>query len=284
MKQHLILRLEAPLMAFGGETIDNLGVIRRFPAASMLTGLLANALGWRRVESQKHQELQDRLVFAARIDREPAGGGRLTDYQTVKMGDSVDLFVRSGHWVVGWTTRGTPDERAGQLGSVGSGPFTHQRWRDYHNDMRVTVALRLEPANLSPTLEELAVALRQPARPLFIGRKPCLPSAPLLASEWGPWAEGDTALTVLRNCALSDEDVEFHQSRQGGRTTDVALLWPDGEGDGETPPSRTYMITDERNWATSGLHGGGRLIHEASLARDRFGLADRMEAGKEAYE
>ena len=45
--QHMILALEAPLMAFGGETVDNYGVVRSFPAASMLTGLLANALGWR---------------------------------------------------------------------------------------------------------------------------------------------------------------------------------------------------------------------------------------------
>ena len=52
---HLILNLESPLMAFGGETIDNLGVIRWFPAASMLTGLLANALGWRRVDRELHQ-------------------------------------------------------------------------------------------------------------------------------------------------------------------------------------------------------------------------------------
>ena len=48
--RHLVLRLEAPLMAFGGETIDNLGIIRPFPAASMITGLFANALGWRRVD------------------------------------------------------------------------------------------------------------------------------------------------------------------------------------------------------------------------------------------
>ena len=54
--RHLILRLEAPLMAFGGETIDNYGVIRRFPSASMLTGLLANALGLRRTQAQDHQE------------------------------------------------------------------------------------------------------------------------------------------------------------------------------------------------------------------------------------
>ena len=99
--RHLILNLEAPLMAFGGETIDNLGVIRSFPAASMLTGLFANALGWRRVERERHQQLQDRIVFAARIDREPAGGVRMTDFQTVKMGDTVDLFVPSDHWVVG---------------------------------------------------------------------------------------------------------------------------------------------------------------------------------------
>ena len=88
MARHLILNLEAPLMSFGGETIDNLGVIRPFPAVSMLTGLLANALGWRRVERQRHQDLQDRLIFAARIDREPHGGLRMTDFQTAKLGAS----------------------------------------------------------------------------------------------------------------------------------------------------------------------------------------------------
>ena len=45
--------------------------------------------------------------------------------------------------------------------------------------MRVTVALRLEPDGEEPTLDDLAQALQEPARPLFIGRKPCLPSTPL---------------------------------------------------------------------------------------------------------
>ena len=94
--QHLIMRLEAPLMSFGGETIDNLGVIRRFPSASMLTGLLANALGWRRIEAQRHQDLQARLVFAARIDREPAGELRMTDFQSAAINNTEQ----------GWTTRG----------------------------------------------------------------------------------------------------------------------------------------------------------------------------------
>lgn len=259
--RHLILNLESPLMSFGGETIDNLGVVRPFPAVSMLTGLFANALGWRRVERERHQRLQDRIVFAARIDREPAGGVRMTDYQTVKMGDTVDLFARSGHWVVGWTTRGMPDERAGALGAAGSGPFTHQRWRDYYADMRVTVALRLEPAEDGdePTLDELAAALREPKRPLFIGRKPCLPSAPL----FGGFVEGDTALAALLDWPLADDLTDGQPMR---------LQWAvnDGQADDRVRVSRPdFMLTDQRNWV-SGLHGGGRWVCEGTIDRSKL--------------
>ena len=259
--EHLILRLEAPLMAFGGEIIDNLGVIRRFPSASMLTGLLANALGWRRVETRRHQELQDRLVFAARIDREPAWGGRLTDFQTARLGASDR----------GWTTRGVPEGRAG-------GPNTHLaphlRFRDYHADMRVTVALRLEPGEQTPTLSDLAEALVRPARPLFIGRKPCLPSAPLLDCRLDELPQGDTALAVLRAWPLANgDDGSTRPGLRRDRSGPVTLLWPEGEGDGETVPSHSYTLTDQRNWDTSGLHGGGRLVHEASRPRESFGTA-----------
>ena len=256
--RHLIINLESPLLAFGGETIDNLGVIRPFPAASMLTGLFANALGWRRVERERHQRLQDRLVFAARIDREPAGGVRMTDYQTVKLADTVDLYVQGSRWVIGWTTRGAPETRAGALGAAGSGPFTHQRWRDYYADMRVTVALRLRPDDDSPTLDELAAALDEPMRPLFIGRKPCLPSAPLYAG----FAEGDTALAAL----LSVPPAEPARGQE-----DIRLLWPEGEGAGSESVRlvRDYMITDQRNWI-SGLHGGGRWVCEGSVDRSEL--------------
>ena len=248
-------------MAFGGETIDNYGVIRWFPSASMLTGLLANALGWRRTEAERHQQLQDRLVFAARIDREPAGGVKMTDYQTVQVGDSVDLFVQDGGWVIGWTTRGTPDKRAGALGAVGSGPFTHQRWRDYFADMRVTVALRLEPDSDAPTLDYVAEALQEPARPLFIGRKPCLPSAPLLAASRDRWfEEGNAALEALLKAPLE-------KAAETASTT--RLLWPEGEGMEDIDPTRRYMLTDQRNWV-SGLHGGGRSVCEGVIEREKF--------------
>ena len=241
--RHLILNLEAPLMAFGGETIDNHGVIRWFPASSMLTGLLANALGWRRIESDRHQELQNRLVFAARIDREPAGGARVRDFQTAQLG-ATDK---------GWTTWGRPEGRTGGKDTYDA---PHLRYRDYFADMRVTVALRLNPEEGTPTLGELAAGLQEPARPLFIGRKPCLPSAPLFAG----FGEADSALKALLATPLADKQDDGEPLR---------LLWPDDEGVDCVSSNRNYMLTDERNWV-SGLHGGGRLVHEGSHPQGRF--------------
>ena len=241
--RHLILNLESPLMAFGGETIDNYGVIRWFPSASMLTGLLANALGWRRVDRERHQRLQDRLVFAARIDREPAGGVRMRDFQTAQLGASD----------MGWTTRGQPEGRTGGPNTYNS---PHLRYRDYFADMRVTVALRLDPAADSPTLDDLASALREPARPLFIGRKPCIPSSPLVGDK--DIVEGDTALH-----ALLDRPIDLETDDP------VRLLWPAREGVKSVRVDRSYMLTDQRNWV-SGLHGGGRLVCEGTSPRKCF--------------
>ena len=253
--RHLIMHLESPLMAFGGETIDNLGVIRRFPSASMLTGLLANALGWRRIERERHQRLQDRLVFAARIDREPAGGVRMTDFQTAQLGANDK----------GWTTRGAPDERAGGANTYNA---PHLRYRDYFADMRVTVALRLEPDGDEPTLDDLAQALQEPARPLFIGRKPCLPSTPLYQET----IDAASTLTALVTVAIDPE---------GNPQGTVRVAWPDGEGDDDIRPHNTYMLTDQRNWV-SGLHGGGRLVHEGNHPRSGFsGSRDKLASAED---
>ncbi len=245
--RHLIMSLEAPLMAFGGEIIDNYGVIRWFPSTSMLTGLLANALGWRRIERERHQRLQDRLIFAARIDREPATGVRLTDFQTAQLSGNDQV----------WTTRGVPEGRAGGAATYDA---PHLRYRDYFADMRTSVALRLEPAEEPPTLDNLAVALQEPARPLFIGRKPCLPSGFLFDG----FVQGDTALAALLATPLS-ADAQYLDS--------IRTLWPDREGRAEITPSRSYMLTDQRNW-TSGLHGGGRLVCEGAIEHSRFSTAE----------
>ena len=249
--RHLILNLESPLMAFGGETIDNYGVIRWFPAASMLTGLLANALGWRRVERERHQRLQDGLVFAARIDREPQGGSSMQDFQSA----AINNTERS------WTTRGYPEGRGG-------GTYqNHLRYRDYFADMRVTIALRLEPEAEGPTLDELADALQVPARPLFIGRKPCLPSASLFAG----FEEGDSVLDALLKAPLT---------APGEAPESIRLMWPVSDGPASSAHvriDRRSLLTDQRNWV-SGLHGGGRSVCEGIVSRDGFSTLAKQEA------
>ncbi len=230
--QWMRLRLRAPLGAFGGESIDAHGVIRDFPSLSMLTGLLANALGWTRTMRAEHQSLQERIVFGAVWERD-VGLSRMTDYQTAQLGWNDQA----------WTTRGVPGGRAGGQGTYAG---AHQRWRDYHMDLQMAVVLRLEPADASPSLEDLATALLRPARPLFIGRKSCLPSRPIFDG----WIEDATDIrAALRDVAAAD-------------VSPLRACWPESEGNDGA--NRTTDVTDERNWL-SGLHGGSRRVCEGRI-------------------
>lgn len=229
-RRHLILRLASPLVAFGGETIDNFGVVRDFPALSMLTGLVANALGWDRSETARHDRLQERLRIGTRLERP---GSRLTDFQTAQLGASDK----------GWTTWGTPEERRGGAASYDS---PHLRYRDYHADLVACVVLRLEPADESPTLDDIAAALDRPQRPLFLGRKPCLPTGRLMAG----WVTADTVLEALQQLPLPHG------------TQAVRAQWPDGEG--LLTGDRMLDLCDERQWR-SGLHGGWRPVREGMI-------------------
>ena len=242
---HMIIRLEAPLVSFGGEAVDNLGVTRRFPAKSMITGMIANSLGWRRIDTRAHQALQEAIVFAARIDREPASGAALTDYQSVQM----------EHTDKGWTTKGQPQTRAGSKATYESG--SHRRFRDYYEDMSVTVALRLDDGTMLPSLEELAYALQKPARPIFIGRKTCLPSTQVFESLT---EDAETCLRALLITPLRCEEEAPPM---------VDVLWPDGESIPEVKASRSYLLTDQRDWRSK-LHGGGRVVHEGSIEKNLF--------------
>ena len=232
----IVLRLEAPLIAFGGVTIDQIGVTRDFPAASMLTGLIANALGWERTNWQAHQALQDRLVFAARRERESASG-ILTDMQNAR------LDVNSQ----GWTTYGKPEGRRGGRDTFDS---PHRRSRDYHADLSACVVLRLKPADEAPDLDAVFSALQRPVRPLFLGRKPCLPSLPILAGEL---IAASAYQALERIPPLEKASRKLH------------ALWPVHEGpeDGECV-HRVVVLEDLRNWKT-GLHGGSRMVVEGTV-------------------
>ena len=264
--EHLLMHLESPAMSFGGIAVDNRWNTDQFPGAALLTGLLGNALGWEWSQSRLLQNLQNRLVFAARIDREPTGAAPLTDFQTAYL----------NHNDRAWTTRGRPEGRAGSAATYRS---PNLRFRQYYADMSVMVALRLSGTSMQDaagpvTLSRLSEALQYPARPLFIGRKPFIPSVRIFAG----FAEGDTALAALlsvpaRNGAanaatdLRDRDGDPEPDGDGNgngnapQTQRVRLTWPPGEGCPDIKPVRTRDAADLKNWDLY-IHGGRRQLHE----------------------
>ncbi|SIR19070.1 CRISPR-associated protein, Cas5e family [Rhizobium sp. RU20A] len=256
-RRWLILEIEAPLIAFGGVAIDHVGVTRDFPAASMLTGLFANALGWQRTDCDRHQALQDRLIFAARLDRE-SPTGLLTDMQNAQL-DKKDR---------GWTTWGIVEGRDGA--SYGA---PHRRRRDYHMDARVVMAVTLAPPagdhgeGATPDLDTLATALHRPARPLFIGRKTCLPSRPLLPARREDWfVEAPDAYEALARVPWpASPAIRVSSKRTAAASETPAPLrafWPLGEGpDDGAAVHHIHDLPDLRNWR-SGLHGGARPVVE----------------------
>jgi CRISPR system Cascade subunit CasD len=249
MMPHLILRLDAPLMSFGGVTVDNYGRTDAFPATSLVTGLIANALGYDRTEGDRLDALQARIVHAARLDR---AGWPLMDYQTVALSKDDE----------GWTTRGVPEGRGG-----GSAEGTHIRERDYWADRIMTLALRLVPASDdpdAPNLDHIAAALAEPVRPLFIGRKPCLPFSCLLIGK----TDAPSTVAALETYPLAEgfDDTPLH-----------VAWWPQIEAHPPQEGSRVIAVNGCRNWR-SGVHGGEQVWIEGRVAAPQPKKPDGVQA------
>ena len=219
--QCLILRLAGPLMSFGDTAIDETRPTRRLPGRSLLTGLIGNALGYEHADTDRLARLQERLRFAARLDRE---GVSIIDFQTAELSKQDPL----------WTTRSVRAERHGGDGTY-SGPAL--RYRHFRADSRVTVAMTLVPENEEPVPEAVADALRFPERPIFVGRKSCLPAGRILHAS----VEAKSLVEAL-NTVLGDGLIET-------------------EDDVSEPAGRPITVADRRDWAF-GFHTGSSQRRE----------------------
>jgi CRISPR system Cascade subunit CasD len=150
----------------------------------------------------------------------------------------------------GWTSHGRMEGRAGGDGTYDS---PHIRYRDLLADAVVIVAFRLDPADEAPTLGEIETALAQPERPLFLGRKPFVPSSPLLPPEFRL-----DAPTIAKALALG-------VARLAVGSAPCRAQWPMGEGPEEE--ARRVTLTDERSWV-AGVHGGTRDVWEGFVRGD----------------
>lgn len=232
----LRLRFDAPLMSFGGVLVDQHGITDRFPGTSLLSGLFANAIGYRHQDAEQIETLQTRIEYAARWDVEPE---KLVDYHTVDLGQPKMCEP-------GWTTRGKPEHRAGGDAAFG----THQRYRHYWANGVLSVAVALS-GDSTPNLAQVARAIQRPARPLFLGRKTCLPAAPLFLDL----IAAPDVLTALRSLPRASRPGRSTQGR-------MEACWPIRLG--LTATSRVVPIYDHRDWRNQ-VHAGRRMRVEGLL-------------------
>lgn len=237
----LILRFDAPMVSFGSVIVDQHGFTDFFPGVSMFTGMIGNSLGWHHSDFEQLQELQNRIDLAARWDVRPK---RVIDYHTVDLGSPKMCQP-------GWTTRGEIEHRAGGPGAKYG---THQRYRHYLTDGLMTVALGLT-AEGDPDLDAIREAFERPARPLFLGRKTCLPARPLL-DPVNPIVAGQDLLSIMETVPVWD--------RYGVPERISGASWVCWTPSEEERSGKSRLVYDLRDWRNQ-LPAGSRWRDEGMI-------------------
>lgn len=178
----LLLRLAAPLQAWGGSSKFEVRKTESYPTKSGVIGMIAAALGRRRDESL--DDLNS-LRFGVRVDQ---GGKLLRDFHMVHSAKSSYLTTRY-----------------------------------YLADAVFVVALESDDAAFLAMLEN---ALKNPVFPLFLGRRSCPPTLPLVLGlresgliyalreePWQvtKWRRGNlnSKLRIVADCLPEDESAAF---------------------------------------------------------------------------
>lgn len=195
----LLIRLEGPLQSWGVRSRWSRRDTGPEPTKSAIIGLLGCAAGitrpnWRLKDVEPDRTLKqwdNELLVGVRVDQP---GIIETDYHTVQ----GRFWQADGKMKTALSVSGTKPEKAER-----EPPHTEVTWRDYLHDAAFLVALAVRPHCRDTSrnlLERLEKHLRFPKWPLYLGRKSCVPSRPILdrltneysdlksALEREPWA------------------------------------------------------------------------------------------------
>jgi CRISPR system Cascade subunit CasD len=228
----LALRLEAPLQSWGDSAKWSVRDSRREPTMSGVLGLVAASAGWRldAEGDRKVAQLAKAVQLAVRADRE---GTTLRDYHTIG-------GTRSGQ-PTPWTGLLTAEGRT-KRNPTGADLHTEVSERDYICDACFLVMLEAEQA----TLDEIEGVLRSPVWPPFLGRKACVPAAPVCPAEPG------------------------RTSRVPGPLGQAIATFPWLGRVGDKPAERVRVVADEATGAEGGLRSLRRDVPD-SFRQRRFG-------------
>jgi CRISPR system Cascade subunit CasD len=197
----LFLRLEGPMQAWGNQ--ESKFVVRRTadaPTKSGVIGMLCAALGVSRQDADKEWLPKlGALRMGVRID---APGVRWWDYHTVGAG----MKMRTAE------------------GKLKDGPMLTRR--EYLCDASFLVALQGEPA----LIVELEAAMKNPRWTLYLGRKCCPPSRPLLGYPAGDFPD---LVSAVKSFPWQPR-LKYDQTPE---TVDCLLDWEPKDENNEAPSS-----------------------------------------------
>ena len=218
----LALRLEGPLQSWGCSSQYNRRDTGLMPTKSAIAGLCCAALGYDRgCDAEKHflDSFNMLTMIALSIPRQnkfqefPVR--RLIDYHTVGGGYDPKNPLEYKH-ITTKAEDGKPRTKKGQALAV----LTH---RTYLQDAAFGVLLKGDEDFLQP----LAKALADPVWGLWLGRKTCIPSAPVLAGLFATQDEAVQALVgeqSLSSFTRQEEVPEFSQGRDSLPDTPLRFL------------------------------------------------------------
>jgi CRISPR system Cascade subunit CasD len=210
-QRFLALRLEGPLQSWGFDSQYNRRNTGLMPTKSAVAGMCCAALGLPRGSDQERE-------FLASF-----GAVRMTSIAIPKNGVRKELPVRrlQDYHTVQNTRRAS--------GAINRDcVLTH---RQYLTDAAFGVIL----AGEAILLEETAVALADPRWGLWLGRKTCIPSAPILA---GLTASFEDALALLR---IGDQPLESFTRQEEAENF--------AEGRDSIPDTPVSFATERRSFS-----------------------------------
>ncbi len=157
--KYLLFRLYGPMSSWGDIAVGETRPSFTHPSKSAVLGLVAAALGMRRDEEVKHQQLAKSLGFAVCVE---SAGVPLTDYHTAQVPSGKERYC---------TRR---DELSGERSDLNTILST----RDYRSDGLYAIIL-WEKKTCEWSLAEIADKLIRPSFVLYLGRKSCPLALPL---------------------------------------------------------------------------------------------------------
>lgn len=180
----LLLRLAAPLQAWGSSSKFIVRSTEREPTKSGVIGMIAAALGIQRNDDAKKLAPLAQLRFGVRADKE-------------------GILLKDFHMVHGYKIADVTE-------------------RYYLSDAVFLAVLECDDKKL---LEEIAAALQKPVYPLYLGRKSCPPTLPVVLG-----VKDEDMLTALKNEPFLYENdrrknvrISYEVSSGGAMVQDVPL-------------------------------------------------------------